>query len=140
MMKRMKIYALVLALLISAEVYSVTYSGIKRAETMPGYMMHSSSSMNMQTGAYQGDMALPGAAAPMYVGAASGDMNPFGVSGPSGAPAGPMKTPPGKTGSDKDNPTVEGPVGDAVLPLLLCVLIYAGWQIRKRWKKTSATT
>lgn len=58
---------------------------------------------------------------------------------PAQAPAGPMRAP-GKTGSDKDNPTVEGPVGDAVLPLMLCVLIYAGWQIRKRWKKTSATT
>ena len=137
MKNRKMIYMVVLALLISAEVYSVTYSGIKRAETPPSYTMCSSSSMSGQGMSYQGDMALPGAAAPMYVGAASGDMNPFGVSGPSGAPAGPMKAPPGGTGGDKDNPDVEGPIGDAVLPLMLMALAFAAFQyVQKRRKKT----
>ena len=45
------------------------------------------------------------------------------------------KSPPGKTGGDKENPDLEGPIGDVVLPLMLCALLYVGWQIRSKRKK-----
>lgn len=41
------------------------------------------------------------------------------------------KAPPGGTGGDKPNPDIEGPVGDAIIPLLLIAVGYILYRRRK---------
>lgn len=42
-----------------------------------------------------------------------------------------------QSGTDHNMQDPGQPLGDAVLPLMLCALIYAGWQIRKRYRSNT---
>lgn len=70
----------------------------------------------------------------------SSDVYAVGSYSPSHAPAvGPRKAPPGgggESGYDPHNPNF-GPVGDALIPLLLFALTYGAWILTRRKKLTT---
>ena len=69
----------------------------------------------------------------------SSDIQEVGAQNPAAA-RGPRKNPPatGGSGYDPKTPTVDGPIGDALLPLMLMALAFVGYTAIKRRKAEKA--
>lgn len=106
------------------------------------YSMQSTSTM--MPSSYHVQTYSPGATGPAYVAPASGDLDPFGVSGRAGAPGirkgGRPTGGGGKTDGDKENPDIDGPITDGTWFLLLLGVGYIAWRVIRRRKTGAAAS
>jgi len=121
-MRRILFIACTFALLVSTTpLYAFSYNA-----TPPSYAFGSTSSMS-PISSYTPTYSI-GAQSPEYVPAMSGDLNPFDASQSIRKGGRPGKT----DGDDPNqNPDIEGPVGDAIIPLLLIAVGYIIYRRRK---------